>query len=176
MASDLPKYMKEVLGFSVREIGVYTSLPYLLMWTVSIVSGFFSDYLINSGYATTTQARKIFTAFGKIRQFYKINSKFTNRVLNAATIFPATFVVLASYAGCNRLLVVVLFILAMGFIGNYYPSMKVNSLDLSPNYSGSIMALTNGLGALTGIAAPTFVGFMTPDASKSVNLFNFIDF
>lgn len=54
----------------------------------------------------------------------------------------------------------------MGCIGTYYPSMKVNSLDLSPNYAGSLMALTNGLGAITGIAAPTFVGLMTPNVRK----------
>ena len=29
--------------------------------------------------------------------------------------------------------------------------MKVNALDLSPNYAGSLMATTNGIGALTGI-------------------------
>lgn len=59
--------MKEVLGFPVQEVGLYSSLPYLLMFTVSIVSGFFSDYLINVGYLTISQARKIFTAFGKIK-------------------------------------------------------------------------------------------------------------
>lgn len=48
-------------------------------------------------------------------------------------------------------------------MGNFYPGMKVNAIDLSPNYAGSLMALTNGLGALTGIAAPAFVGVMTPD-------------
>lgn len=56
---------------------------------------------------------------------------------------------------------------SMGFIGTYYASMKINSLDLSPNYAGSLMALSNGIGALTGIAAPTFVGFMTPDVSNN---------
>lgn len=54
----------------------------------------------------------------------------------------------------------------MGFIGPYYASMKVNSLDLSPNYAGSLMAVTNGIGALTGIAAPSFVGLMTPNVSN----------
>lgn len=39
----------------------------------------------------------------------------------------------------------------MGFKGNFYPGLKVNSLDLSPNYAGSLMALTNGLGASAGI-------------------------
>lgn len=65
MASDLPKYMKEVLGFPVHDVGLYSSLPYLLMWAVSIASGFLCDYLINSGYVTITTARKIFTGFGK---------------------------------------------------------------------------------------------------------------
>lgn len=72
----------------------------------------------------------------------------------------------ASYANCNRLLVVISFILAMGFKGNFYPGMKINSLDLSPNYAGSLMALTNGLGAITGVAAPSFVGIFTPDVSE----------
>lgn len=51
----------------------------------------------------------------------------------------------------------------LGFMGNFYPGMKVNTIDLSPNYAGSLMALTNGLGALTGVAAPAFVGIMTPN-------------
>lgn len=67
MASDLPKYMKEVLGFPVQDVGLYSSLPYLLMWAVSIASGFLCDYLINYGYVTITTARKIFTAFGKTK-------------------------------------------------------------------------------------------------------------
>lgn len=54
----------------------------------------------------------------------------------------------------------------MGFVGFYYVSMKVNSIDLSPNYAGSLMALSNGIGALTGIAVPNFIGFMTPDVRK----------
>lgn len=71
----------------------------------------------------------------------------------------------ASYAGCERGLVVALFTIAMGIMGTFYPGMKVNSLDLSPNYAGSLMALTNGIGAITGIVAPYVVGVMTPEVS-----------
>lgn len=53
-------------------------------------------------------------------------------------------------------------------MGNFYPGMKVNTIDLSPNYAGSLMALTNGLGALMGVAAPAFVGIMTHDV-RNVN-------
>jgi ACS family sodium-dependent inorganic phosphate cotransporter len=73
--------------------------------------------------------------------------------------------VAASYAGCNRVLVVTLFTLAMGTMGGFYPGMKVNALDLSPNYAGTLMAVTNGIGALTGILGPFLVGILTPQAS-----------
>lgn len=81
-------------------------------------------------------------------------------------MFPGIFIIAASYSGCERYLVVSFFVVALGFMGTYYPGTKVNSLDLSPNYSGSIMALSNCLGAVTGIAAPVFVGYMTPNVSK----------
>lgn len=81
----------------------------------------------------------------------------------SAGIFPALFVVAASYAGCNKLLVVVSFVLAMAFMGNYYPGMRVNVLDLSPNYAGTIIAITNGAGSLSGVIVPTFIGYMTPN-------------
>lgn len=41
--------------------------------------------------------------------------------------------------------------------------MKVNGLDLSPNYSGTLMALVNGMGAFTGIITPYIVGVLAPD-------------
>lgn len=53
----------------------------------------------------------------------------------------------------------------MGLMGTFYPGMKVNPLDLSPNYAGSLMAVTNGIGAITGIIAPYVVGIMTPNVS-----------
>lgn len=54
----------------------------------------------------------------------------------------------------------------MGFMGAYYSGMKVNALDLSPNYAASIMAIVNGIGAITGIVAPYLVGVLTPNVSN----------
>lgn len=51
----------------------------------------------------------------------------------------------------------------MGFLGNYFPGLRVNALDLSPNYAASIISVVNGAGSLTGVVVPTFIGFMTPD-------------
>lgn len=145
MVTDLPKYMSDVLRFSISENGLYTSLPYLLMWIVSISTGFLCDWLIVKKYLNLTNARKFFTAI--------------------AAVFPAIFIIAASYAGCDRVTVVIMFTFAMGFMGAFYPGMKVNPLDLSPNYAGTLMAITNGIGAITGIIVPYIVGVMTPTSA-----------
>ncbi|KAK9496798.1 hypothetical protein O3M35_012991 [Rhynocoris fuscipes] len=76
---------------------------------------------------------------------------------------PAIGVILASYAGCNKAAVATLFTVGMGLMGFVYASLRVNSLDLSPNYSGTIMAIVNGLGSISGMVAPVLVGGLTPN-------------
>lgn len=152
MVTDLPKYMSDVLNFSIKQNGLYSSLPYLMMWLVSLSTGILGDWMIKSGRISITNSRKMFTTI--------------------ASLGPAVFIMLASYAGCSRITVVVCFTIAMGLMGTFYPGMKVNPLDLSPNYAGTLMAITNGIGAITGIVAPALVGFMTPNVSLSLRFFS----
>lgn len=86
-------------------------------------------------------------------------------IFSPASVGPSCFIVGASYAGCDRMLVVGLFTVAMGLMGGFYPGMKVNALDLSPNYASILMAITNGIGAITGILGPLLVGFLTTDTT-----------
>lgn len=78
---------------------------------------------------------------------------------------PAIFIIAASYAGCEREVVVTLFTVGMGFMGTFYCGMKVNALDLSPNNAGTLMAIVNGIGAITGIITPYLVGALTGEVS-----------
>lgn len=87
-------------------------------------------------------------------------------IFSIAAVGPAIFIIAASYAGCDRVTVVAMFTLAMGFMGTFYPGMKVNPLDLSPNYAGILMAITNGIGACAGIIVPYVVGVMTPNVCQ----------
>lgn len=80
-----------------------------------------------------------------------------------AGILPVVLIIAASYAECNRLFFVIYLALAFCFDGCTFPGFRVNALDLSPNYAGSIMAIENGIGSLAGIFAPVFVGLMTPE-------------
>ncbi|XP_044732430.1 putative inorganic phosphate cotransporter isoform X2 [Chrysoperla carnea] len=143
MVTDLPKYMSQVLKFRIQSNGIVSSIPYVVMWIVSIFAGWLCDWTIKKNYLNITNARKIFTTI--------------------ASVGPAVFIIWASYAGCDRIMVVVLFTIGMGLMGAFYPGMKVNGLDLSPNYAGTVMAMVNGIGAFTGIITPYLVGLLTPN-------------
>lgn len=146
MSSDLPKYMSSVLLYSVSSNGLLTALPALVMWIISIATGFLGDWLIAHKKMSITASRKMWTAL--------------------AAVFPAIFIVLASYVGCNRVAAVSMFTLTMGFMGMFYPGMKLTPLDMSPNYAGTLMAITNGIGSLVaGIGVPIVIGWMIPNVS-----------
>ncbi|XP_016998312.2 putative inorganic phosphate cotransporter [Drosophila takahashii] len=145
MVSYLPKYMADVLRFSIKSNGLYSSLPYVTMWVMSLASGCVADQMIKRNCMNTTNTRKLMTGL--------------------AAFGPAVFMVGASYAGCNRALVVALFTICMGLMGTYYAGMKLTPLDMSPNYAGTLMAITNGIGAITGVISPYLVGVMTPNAT-----------
>lgn len=65
MVTDLPKYMNDVLKFSIKENGFFNALPFLAMWIVAQLTGFVSDFIISRGYMSITNVRKFFTIFGK---------------------------------------------------------------------------------------------------------------
>lgn len=78
MVTDLPKYMDNVLRFPIKANGLYSSLPYLAMWIVSLSSGYLSDVLINRGVLGITNARKFFTVLGKFSKFGEVEWKYCN--------------------------------------------------------------------------------------------------
>jgi ACS family sodium-dependent inorganic phosphate cotransporter len=147
IATDLPKYMSSVLHFSVEENGYLSSLPYAGMWLCCVLMSWVADWLITNKHMSITMVRKLGTTI--------------------ASVFPGLFIVSASYAGCDRALGVVLFTLGVTLLGTGIPSLKVNALDLSPNYAGTVMAISNGAAACTGILTPYIVGILTPDQTLS---------
>lgn len=80
-----------------------------------------------------------------------------------AMIMPAVFIIAASYAGCDRTAVVVLFTIGVTMMGPTFSSLFVIPNDLSPNYAGTIMAISGVVANLAGILAPYVVGILTPN-------------
>ncbi|VVC45759.1 Sugar transporter, conserved site,Major facilitator superfamily domain,Major facilitator [Cinara cedri] len=143
ISNDLPKYMNDVLHFSVKTNGYLTSTPYLAQWIMSMTSSVFADYMIKKKLLSVTYIRKIYAIIG--------------------TVGPGLGVMCASFVGCNKFMASFCFTIGMALMGFCYSSIRINALDLSPNYSASIMALVNGVGCLSGMISPFVVGLLTPN-------------
>lgn len=89
-----------------------------------------------------------------------------NLILIAGAIFDGTFLVIAAYISCEPWLAGLFFTLSVGAQGMYVASSIVVPMDLSPNFAGSIAAVTSGLSSTAGFIVPAVVGFLTPNVSK----------
>ena len=76
---------------------------------------------------------------------------------------PAVFIVGASYAECDRYTTIAMFALSMGCMGAYYSGIKMNVIDLSPNYAAELFGLANAIGSIPGFLAPYILGVLTPN-------------
>lgn len=72
----------------------------------------------------------------------------------------------AAYAGCDASLVGIYFIVSNGAQGLLAVSTFIVPMDLSPNYAGTIMAVTNGIGSMVAIMEPMIFGALAPNVSK----------
>ncbi|XP_023247430.1 sialin-like [Copidosoma floridanum] len=143
MATDLPKYMSSVVKFSIEDNGYLSSLPHLGGWMSSICSFWILDYIVGRKWLKLGSTRKLMAV--------------------VSLIGPAIFVLGASYAECDQVMVVMMFVVGVTLLGASYPAIVVNSMDLSPNYSGTLMAIGNSFAALGGIFTPYVVGILTPN-------------
>ncbi|KAM3964526.1 putative inorganic phosphate cotransporter [Aphomia sociella] len=145
MVTDLPKYMTDVLKFNIKSTGILSALPYIAMWISSFFFGLLCDFCVKRGYHSIKNARKIYTTI--------------------AATGPGICIIMASYSGCDTTLAVFWFVAAMTLMGAYYSGMKINPLDISPNYAGTTTAMVNGIAAISGIISPYLIGLLTPNST-----------
>ncbi|CAK1596028.1 unnamed protein product [Parnassius mnemosyne] len=145
MNKDLPKYFSAVLKINIMDNGLMSTLPHIAMYISSFIFATFCDLCIRKKWHSIGTGRKIYTTIA-----YSV---------------PALFIILALYSGCNRVEAVGFFIVSMVFLGGFYSSVKINAMDIAPNYAGTCSAFVNGIGAISGIITPYLIGLLTPNVS-----------
>merc|ERR1712038_237532 len=141
LLTEAPSYLNNVLHFSLTENGILSGLPWLSMSLFSIIYGRLTDYMIVKNYITMTTGRKIGNTVGFIG--------------------PAIGLVGLCFIGCSKPLAVLCLCIAVGLNGATYSGWQVNHMDLSPNFAGTLMGITNTIANIFGCLAPMFVGKMT---------------
>lgn len=147
LTADLPKYMTNVLRFSIQANGLLSALPYAIKVVISMMASWLSDWLIKKNKMSRTNVRKT--------------------LATTASAMSAIFLLAASYAGCERTLVVVYFTIAVSMMAFFVPGIMVNINDLSPNYAGTLMSVANMVASITGILAPYVAGIITTNQALS---------
>jgi len=140
LASCIPLFMFDVLGFDMSKNGTLSAVPFLASFAM-IPFGFLQDWLRAPGRLSTNVVRKIFCATGFIS--------------------TGCMLILTGYTGCNRALTVGVMFVAIFCTCISLPTVAVNQLDLGPLHAGKIMGLTYFVGSLASIAAPHAVGILT---------------
>lgn len=144
----MPTYMKNVLGLEIKKNALLSSLPYLVMWILSLVLSAVSDILIKKKVLTLNTSRKLFNTIGHWG--------------------PMCALIALGYVTKGHIeLAVGLLTLAVGINSATYLGFQVNHIDLAPNHAGTLMGITNGAANVMSIIAPLFVGVIVNDAKDA---------
>lgn len=143
----LPTYFKQALGVDMSKVGLYTILPWLVMFIMGNVAGWTADSLLKRGWSVTF-VRKLMQSIG----FFGA-ATFLSLVGSAATVPQA----------------VMLMCCGLGLGAFALSGFGVNHLDIGPRYAGILLGFSNTAGTLPGIIGVTLTG-MILDATGSWQL------
>ena len=127
-----------------------SSLPYVVEMVTATLYGLLSDKLIKSGRLTVVQVRKLFNSIGSYG--------------------PTIALIGLAFVGCSRSGAIVSLVIAMGLTSATYSGLSANFGDLSPNYVGSLYAVSNTLASLLAFVSPLVTGAVT-DGNVIITVF-----
>ncbi|XP_047501430.1 sialin-like isoform X2 [Penaeus chinensis] len=139
--AQLPTYMKNILGFSIKQNGFLSALPFLLRYVGAILWSSLGDWLTTHRYLSIRASRRLFSIL--------------------ALWGPATMVLGVSFAGCNWQATIGLICLAFFCNGAVTASIMVNHTDIAPNFSGTLLGIDNTFSSIVSFVVPVVVGVMT---------------
>nr|BAN21445.1 sodium-dependent phosphate transporter [Riptortus pedestris] len=140
-----PTYINGVLRFNLQDDGLLSSLPYLCCCITSISLTFIS---------------------GMLKRKTSISESFLRPFWNSLAMYGvgASLLVLA-YAPVTTTLAVGMLTTAVGINAAGYLGHGVNILDLSPNYAGVIMSISNSVANIASLLGPLISTYLIKDTS-----------
>ncbi|XP_028173317.1 putative inorganic phosphate cotransporter [Ostrinia furnacalis] len=144
LMTEIPSYMNRVLGFEIKSNGVLSALPYLAMYALSFPMGAMTDLILKKQWLSVSHTRKLFNSIGLWG--------------------PAVALIGLSYTPAdNMVLAVAMLTISVGINAGQYTGYLLVHIDLAPNFSASLMSITNFLANIISIIAPLVCGFIIND-------------
>ncbi|XP_055921952.1 putative inorganic phosphate cotransporter [Eupeodes corollae] len=144
LLTEMPTYMKNILELDIKKNAVLSSLPYWGMFAMCYVFVFIAELLNKYPCMSLAFSRKFFNSIG--------------------LWVPMVGLIGMGYMSRDNVnLAVVLLTLTVGMNAACYLGFQMNHIDLSPNYAGTLMGITNCAANIMSIIAPLLVGFIVTD-------------
>lgn len=149
LLTKIPTYMSTVLKFDIKSNALLSALPYFVLWSLSFVFSFVADYINNRQILSAGVSRKLFNSIGHYG--------------------PMVMLIALGYVPREKTdTAVTLLTLAVGMNAGTYVGYLINHMDLSPNYAGVLMGLTNFVSNIVSIIAPLMVGVIVGDDVRNI--------
>ncbi|KAL0883524.1 hypothetical protein ABMA27_016889 [Loxostege sticticalis] len=144
LMTEIPSYMKQVLGVDITANGVNSALPYLTMYLMSFPLGFMSDYMLKKKWLSITASRKISNSVGQWG--------------------PALALIGLIYAPAGDVTTAVIILcVVVGLNAGHYTGYLLVHIDMAPNFGGTMMGITNCFANCISIVAPLVAGVILKD-------------
>nr|CAD7589749.1 unnamed protein product [Timema genevievae] len=137
----LPTYMNKILHFNINQSGYLSALPYLFGIGANLMYGFVSQWFLKRHYKSKLLMYKVLNGI--------------------AMVGPALCMITITLVGCDSTTIIVLLILCLMFSGAIFGGGLINNIDLSPNFAGTINAISTMLISIFSILGPSMTGALT---------------
>lgn len=144
----LPLYLMEAQHFSLKEMGVMASFPWLALCIITLTTGYISDWLVARGISVS----KVRVCFGA-----------TGLIVSSAALY------MAAISG-KPLLTVAWLTLSLGALGFTFNASWASCNDLGQKYTGTVSGWMNLCGNLGGVVAPTLTAIIATQLGWQVAL------
>ncbi|XP_016991510.1 putative inorganic phosphate cotransporter [Drosophila rhopaloa] len=144
LLTQIPTYMKAIYGKDIKESALSSALPYMVMLLMSFFFVWLSKVLQKKEGLSLSFNRKIFNTIGH-------------------WVPMVSLIALGYVPQDNSALAITLLTVTVGISAATYLGFQVNHIDLSPNYAGTLMGLTNGAANVMSGIAPIIVGWIVHD-------------
>lgn len=144
LLTEIPSYMKNILGMDIKKNALLSALPYTAMFLLCFVFSTIQSMLSRRQCLPLSVSRKLFNSIGHW--------------------IPMVTLIALGYVNADQInLAIILLTITVGINGSTYLGFQVNHIDLSPNFAGVLMGITNCAANIMSIIAPLIVGFIVND-------------
>ncbi|XP_037952075.1 putative inorganic phosphate cotransporter [Teleopsis dalmanni] len=149
LMTEIPTFMKNILNVDIRNNGPLSALPYLVMCLLSFGFIILADVINGFNRMPLSFSRKFFNTLGQwVPMCALIGLGYITTGENMNT------------------LAITLLTIAVGVNAATYLGFQANHIDLSPNFAGALMGITNCAANFISIIAPLSVGVIVTDETN----------